>query len=427
MTPDPSGDGENPAPQTHRLGRRDLILLTLAGAVVTANAYYIHPIIALVAKDFGVTPSEIGLVPALNQIALALGILLLLPLGDRVSNRKLATIFATGQLAGLVVMALATKFWIFVAGSTFLGFSTITPYLLPAYASKRVAPERLGQVTATLTTGVIGGILLARVGAGWVGEHLGWRTVYFIAASVMAAVTLMLPRIMDERERVETDAPKHSYAGLVLSVFPIIRKHPEVLLSGTIQGLGFGIFLSVWLGLGLYLTSPAMGYGADTVGYLAAVSLLNLLTTPFLGTIADRVGPRKARVFVSMIQFCAVCLLGLLGHSLWLLLIPIMMMNVVGPLIDITGRMTFLSLPADVRTRLMTVYIVLMFIGGGLASWGATFAYEHAGWHGTTTLTLCLSALLMMLSFLGWWFGPERRGRVTRGHENGKLQEKETL
>ena len=412
MTPDPSGDGDHPAQHTQRLGRRDLILLTLAGAVVTANAYYIHPIIALVAKDFGVSPSEIGLVPALNQIALALGILLLLPLGDRVSNRKLATIFATGQLAGLIVMAVATDFRVFVAGSTFLGFSTITPYLLPAYASKRVAPERLGQVTATLTTGVIGGILLARVGAGWVGEHLGWRTVYFIAAAVMATVTFMLPRIMDEREKSDKDAPKHNYAGLVLSVFPIIRKHPEVLLSGTIQGLGFGIFLSVWLGLGLYLTSPAMGYGADTVGYLAAVSLLNLMTTPPMGAWADRIGPRKARVYIAVLQFSAVCLLGLFGHSLWLLLIPIMMMNVVGPLIDITGRMTFLSLPPGVRTRLMTAYIVLMFVGGGMASWGATYAYEHAGWYGTTTLTLCLSGLLLTLSFLGWRFGPERGGKV---------------
>ena len=412
MTPDPSGDGDHPAQHTQRLGRRDLILLTLAGAVVTANAYYIHPIIALVAKDFGVSPSEIGLVPALNQIALALGILLLLPLGDRVSNRKLATIFATGQLAGLIVMAVATDFRVFVAGSTFLGFSTITPYLLPAYASKRVAPERLGQVTATLTTGVIGGILLARVGAGWVGEHLGWRTVYFIAAAVMATVTFMLPRIMDEREKSDKDAPKHNYAGLVLSVFPIIRKHPEVLLSGTIQGLGFGIFLSVWLGLGLYLTSPAMGYGADTVGYLAAVSLLNLMTTPPMGAWADRIGPRKARVYIAVLQFSAVCLLGLFGHSLWLLLIPVMMMNVVGPLIDITGRMTFLSLPPGVRTRLMTAYIVLMFVGGGMASWGATYAYEHAGWHGTTTLTLCLSGLLLTLSFLGWRFGPERGGKV---------------
>ncbi|WP_233351997.1 MFS transporter [Hyphomonas neptunium] len=391
-----------PAPESGRrlLTRRDLLLLTLAGAVVTANAYYIHPIIALVAKDFGVSASAIGLVPALNQIALALGIFFLLPLGDRFSNRQLAIVFAAGQFVGLLMMAFGGSFWLFVAGSTFLGFSTITPYLLPAYASKRVAPGDLGRVTATLTTGVIAGILLARVGAGWVGEHLGWRTVYYIAAGVMLVITLLLPRIMDGREKSEDQAPAGSYFGLVLSMFPIVRRHPEVLISGTIQGIGFGVFLSVWLTLGLHLTSPEMGYGADTVGYLAGLALLNLLTTAPLGAWADRTGPRKARLIISIVQFSGVCLLGVFGHSLWLLMIPLTMMNVVGPLIDVTGRMTFLSQPPGVRTRLMTAYIVLMFIGGGVASWAATFVYEQGGWAATTKLTLVLSALLVMLSFL---------------------------
>lgn len=391
-----------PAPEGGRrlLTRRDLLLLALASAVVTANAYYIHPIIALVAEDFGVSPSAIGLVPALNQLALALGIFLLLPLGDRFSNRQLATLFAAGQFTGLVLMAFGTSFWLFVAGSTFLGFSTITPYLLPAYASKRVEPGRLGRVTATLTTGVIAGILLARVGAGWVGEHLGWRMVYYIAAAVMLAITLLLPRIMDGREKSADQAPAGSYPGLVLSLFPIVRRHPEVLVSGTIQGIGFGIFLSVWLTLGLHLTSPEMGYGTDTVGYLAGLALINLLTTAPLGAWADRTGPRKARVIISVIQFSGVCLLGIFGHSLWLLIIPLTMMNVVGPLIDVTGRMTFLSQPPGVRTRLMTAYIVLMFIGGGVASWAATFVYEQAGWAGTTKLALVLSAMLVALSCL---------------------------
>jgi predicted MFS family arabinose efflux permease len=394
------------------LSGRELFLLAFAGAVVTANAYYIHPIIALVAKDFGVSPSEIGLVPALNQIALAVGIFLLLPLGDRFSNRQLATIFAAGQFIGLVVMAFATSFWLFVAGSTFLGFSTITPYLLPAYASKRVAPERLGAATATLTTGIIAGILVARVGAGWVGEHLGWRTVYFIAAGVMLFITLLLPRLMDGRDKSDADAPTTSYVALVLSVFPLMRQHPEVLLSGTIQGLGFGIFLAVWLGLGLHLTSPEMGYGADTVGYLAAISLLNLVTTPYLGAWADRTGPRKARFLISLIQFAAVCLLGVFGHSLWLLLIPLLMMNLIGPMIDITGRMTFLGLAPGVRTRLMTAYIVLMFVGGGLASWAATWVYEHEGWHGTAMLAAGMSATLVVLAFIGLRFGPSRREKA---------------
>ncbi|MEX1251822.1 MAG: MFS transporter [Hyphomonas sp.] len=411
MTPAPSGTPDGEAGRK-LMSRRELFLLAFAAAVVTANAYYIHPIIALVAKDFGVSPSEIGLVPALNQIALAAGIFLLLPLGDRFSNRRLATIFAAGQLAGLAVMAFATSFWVFVAGSTFLGFSTITPYLLPAYASKRIEPQRLGQATATLTTGVIAGILVARVGAGWVGEHLGWRTVYYGAAGVMLLVTLLLPRIMEDRDKSEAEPPRQNHVSLVLSVFPLVRQYPEVLLSGAIQGLGFGIFLAVWLGLGLHLTSPEMGYGADTVGYLAAISLLNLVTTPSLGAWADRTGPRRARFIISVIQFGAVALLGLLGNSLWLLVVPLVIMNLVGPLIDITGRMTFLTLPAAVRTRLMTAYIVLMFIGGGLASWAATLVYEHHGWHGTAILTAALSALLVTLSFLALRFSPGRRNRA---------------
>ncbi len=400
------GDGRQP------LTVRQLLLLAFAAAVVTANAYYIHPIIALVARDFGVSPSEIGLVPALNQIALAAGIFLLLPLGDRFSNRQLATLFAAGQLIGLVVMAFATSFWIFVAASTFLGFSTITPYLLPAYTSKRVEPHRLGKATATLTTGVIAGILVARVGAGWVGEHLGWRTVYYGAAGMMLLVTLLLPRIMEGRDKSEAGPPPGNYPSLVLSVFPIVRQHPEVLLSGAIQGLGFGIFLAVWLGLGLHLTSPEMGYGADVVGYLAAISLLNLATTPALGAWADRTGPRRARVIISLVQFTAVILLGFLGHSLWLLIMPLVLLNLVGPLIDITGRMTFLTLPAGVRTRLMTAYIVLMFIGGGLVSWAATWVYEHEGWQGTAMLAAGLSALLVTLSFIALRFDPACRNKA---------------
>jgi len=189
-----------------------------------------------------------------------------------------------------------------------------------------------------------------------------------------------------------------------------VRRHPEVLLSGMIQALGFGIFLSVWLGLGLYLTSPEMGYGTDTVGYLAGVAALNLFTTAPLGAWADRTGPRKARMIISLVQFAAILALFLFGHSLWLIVLPILLMTMVGPLIDITGRMTFLSLPPGVRTRLMTAYIVLMFVGGGFASWASTTAYAHAGWHGTTMLTMGMSGALVALSALTFWLHKRSAG-----------------
>lgn len=401
-TPDSSTGGPSvtasvAAPQ--HLSTGQLYLLALASAVITANAYYIHPIIALVAEDFDVSAAAIGAVPAFNQIALALGIFLLLPLGDWVSNRRLTSIFVSAQTIAIAGMALATDFRLFVAGSTVLGFFTIAPYLLPAYVSRRVPPEKLGHATAVLTTGIIGGILLARAGAGVLGEYMGWRSVYVVAATLMLLMSILLPLIMEQGRR--DSARSETYAGLILSILPIIRRHPDILLSGAIQAMSFGIFLAVWLGLGLHLTSPQMGYGTDVVGYLAAFSILNLATTPRLGAWADKVGAERARVWFTVGQLAGVACLPFFGHSLWLLIIPIVLMNLVGPSIDITGRMTFLRLSPDIRTRLMTIYIVIMFGGGGIFSWAGTIAYDWAGWTGNAVLALTLSILVLALSLLG--------------------------
>ena len=399
---------ETPADSTsteRRLSPTELLLLTLASAVVTANAYYIHPIISEVARGFEVRDAVIGIVPGANQLALALGVFLLLPLGDLVSNRKLVTITVAGQFLSITGMAFATDFRLFTLASTILGFFTIAPYLLPAYASKRVDPARLGAVTAMLTTGVIGGILVARAGAGIVAETFGWRTVYYIASSFMLIVSILLPFIMDEREAGSDSQPKQSYFKLLFSMFPLLRRYPEIIISGAMQGLGFGVFLSVWMGLGLHL--PDMGYGVDVVGYLAAFAGFNLFTTPPLGRWADRVGPYKARIVAAAVNFLAVCLLWPLGYNLWLLIVPIVLMTLLGPLVDICNRMTFLSLEANIRTRLMTIYIVMMFIGGGISSSAGTAVYDFAGWPGNAVLAMAMSGGLLLLALLSWriWGG----------------------
>jgi predicted MFS family arabinose efflux permease len=388
------------APDGAFLSRTELYLFAAASAVVTASAYYIHPIISVVAEDFGISAAMIGLVPALNQIALALGIFLLLPLGDRVSNKRLISIFVAGQFACICVMALARDYWLFVAGSTLLGFVTIAPYLLPAYVSKRVPSAKLGKSTAVLTVGIIAGILVARAGAGVIAEHFGWRSVYYVAAALMLCVTFMLPLIMEPAKPGKGQDKKLSYLELIFSTFPLARRYPEIILTGTIQAMSFGVFLSVWMGLGLHLTSPQMGYGVDVVGYLALFSLINLLTTASLGAWADRVGARKARLVIATVQIFGVSLLFFTGHSLWLLMVPIVLMNVAGPVIDVTNRMTFLNQSQDVRTRLMTIYIIFMFVGGGIASWAGTAAYDWLGWQGNAALAFGLSAVTLLISWV---------------------------
>jgi MFS family permease len=388
-------DHSPPSPGT--LTRTQERALALTVSVVTANAYYIHPIIGEVARDFGIGEAEIGLVPALNQLALAIGILLLLPLGDFYSNRRLCLIFVAGQTLCLGGMVVAPEFVSFTVASTLLGFVTIAPYLIPAFASKRVAPERLGQVTAQLTAAVISGILVARVGAGIIAERADWHSVYVGAFALMVAVTAFLPVAM-RSEATVIKRPQASYGAVIRSVFVLAARHPDMRLSAAIQGLNFSIFTASWLALALHLTSAPMGYGTDDVGFLAGIAAVSVFTTPRLGRWADRIGPRRARVTAAVVQLAGIALFYPLGFSIWEMMVPLFIVNLVGPTIDVTGRMTLFTLAPEIRTRLTTSYIVTMFIGGAIGSAIGTAVYDVGGWAGTCALLLTMSGGVLTLA-----------------------------
>ena len=385
------------------LSPRAVALFALAAGVVTANAYYIHPIIGRVAETFGLSAAEIGAVPALNQVALALGVFFLLPLGDFISNRKLVLICITVQLLSLGIMALAESYALFLAASTILGFFTLTPYLLPAYVSKRVEGAQLGRATATLTTGVVAGVLLSRTGSGIIAEYGGWRTVYGVATGLMALTLVILAWRLEGKTSTGNIVPGETrYGTMMRALGRLALTHPRVLLSGAIQGLSFAIFLLLWLGLGLHLTGAEWKLGTDVVGALAALTALNLLTTAKLGRWADGHGPERARRRLAILQFIGVGSLALVHlHWLWVIL-PITLTSIAGPVIDVTGRMTALREDPAIRTRLMTLYTTIMFLLAGLGSALGTSTYAAFGWNGIVLASSGLSLLVVVATHLAY-------------------------
>jgi MFS family permease len=214
----------------------------------------------------------------------------------------------------------------------------------------------------------------------------------------MAGVTALLPLAM-RSEGAQPKRPQTGYSALIASVFTLAARHPDMRISAAIQGLNFGIFTASWLALALHLTSPAMGYGTDDVGYLAGVAAISLLTTPRLGRWADRVGPRRARLVAAVIQLAGIALFYPLGFDIWAVLVPLLIVNMVGPSIDVTGRMTLFALEPGIRTRLTTSYIVAMFVGGAIGSALGTAVYDWAGWGGACGLMLGASSCILALSF----------------------------
>src|SRR5689334_10999705 len=105
------------------LTRGMLWLMTIATGMIVANNYYNQPLLGLMARDFGVAESRISNIAMLTQIGYAMGLLLLVPLGDRLKRRRLILWdmgFIVLALAGMILAP--TIEWLFVA-SFMVGFS----------------------------------------------------------------------------------------------------------------------------------------------------------------------------------------------------------------------------------------------------------------------------------------------------------------
>lgn len=63
------------------------ILFAFAAGFTVANLYYNHPILNILAQDFGVRYEEVAQIPTVMQAGYAAGLLFLCPLGDLLPRR----------------------------------------------------------------------------------------------------------------------------------------------------------------------------------------------------------------------------------------------------------------------------------------------------------------------------------------------------
>src|SRR5262245_30206530 len=76
-------------------------LLAAACGVSVANVYYAQPLLHRIGADLGVPAAGLGLVTAVTQLGYLLGLVLIVPLGDMVSRRRLIVVQAMVAAAGL--------------------------------------------------------------------------------------------------------------------------------------------------------------------------------------------------------------------------------------------------------------------------------------------------------------------------------------
>ncbi|MEV0150845.1 MULTISPECIES: MFS transporter [unclassified Nonomuraea] len=377
------------------MSRRLLLLLSLTCAVAVGNLYFPQAISPLIADALRVSPDSAALVVSATQLGYTVGIFLLVPLGDRVRHRPfIVTLLALTALSLLAAGSAPTLPYL-VGAAALIGVTTMAAQIVVPLAAGLVADDRRGAVMGTLLSGSLGGILLARTFGGVLGERLGWRAPYLVAAVLVLLLATVLACTLPS-----TSPPsRQRYPALLAESLRLLRTEPDLRRSCLYQATIFGGFSAVWTCFSLLLTGPAYGLGLQVAGALALVSGVTMFCTPFAGRLVDRHGPDKVNLvcMLGALASAAVLAAGALGGTPGLagLIAGILLLDVAMQSGMVANQARILALRPDARSRLNTAYMTCAFLGGSTGSWLGARAYAHAGWWAVCALLATLSTLAL--------------------------------
>src|SRR5690606_24368593 len=180
----------------------------------------------------------------------------------------------------------------------------------------RLAGARRGEVMGILLSGGGAGMLAIRMFSGTLGEWLGWRAPYLVAA----AACLVLAVVLRFAVPVTEPTARGSYPALLAASVRLLRREPELRRSCLYQACVFAGFTAVWACVALLLTGPRYRFGADVVGLVALVGAATMVCAPFAGRWIDRRGSDGVNLvcFVAVLGAAALLVPAALGGTLGL-------------------------------------------------------------------------------------------------------------
>lgn len=208
---------------------------------------------------------------------------------------------ALGMAIVMMLMGMAQNIWQFLILRALLGLLGGFIPNANALIATQIPRQKSGWALGTLSTGAVSGALLGPLAGGFLADHWGLRTVFFMTATVLFICflfTLFLIR--------ENFVPVNKKEMLnARDVFGSL-KNPKLVLSLFVTSLIIQVATgSIAPILTLYVRDLAGNVSniAFISGMIASVpGIAALLSAPRLGKLGDRIGPEKILIVALVIS-----------------------------------------------------------------------------------------------------------------------------
>lgn len=379
------------------LSQKQILFMAIAAGVCVANIYYNQPILKDIAESLHTTEANVGLISVLAQAGYGFGLFFITPLGDKFNRKKLILgmqVLLIGALLGMVFIE--NRIGI-LAMSLIIGICSVAAQvILPMAAS--LEPNNKGKTISIIFSGILIGILAARVFSGFIAAWLGWHFVYAISAGMVLITALMIHLSLPD---VKADF-SGNYKELLQSALKQLGRFAVLRRTALLGALVFGVFCSFWTTLTFHLSGGSFHYGADQIGLFGLLAIAGALGAPYIGKLIDNGNPAKAQVYTTAMLLLSVLLLHFFPFSLWSILIAVLLLDVGVQATQLINIATIYSLDEKANSRINTIYMTSYFIGGALGTFVGVQCWKFGGWSLVTWQLIILSVLALAVAYFSY-------------------------
>ena len=372
-----------------------LLMATACGLCAGAN-YFNQPLLHSIAIDLGISEARASLTVTMAQVSYALGLLLLVPLGDMLERRRLVLGLMLLAALGMLASGMAHSFALLAAGTLMTGLFSVAAQVLVPMAASFAAPGASGRAVGLVMSGLLIGILAARSVAGLLSELGGWNSVYWVGALATAGVALLLRRALP----LAQPAQRIGYGAVMRSLLTLAREQPRLRSRALIGGMGFATVSVLFSTMALLLAGPGYGFGDAQIGLIGLVGVAGALMANMAGRLADRGLEQRTTLAGGLLMLAGWGALWLGGTSLWWFLAGLLIVDAALQALHISNQNVIYALAPSARSRINAVYMTGYFIGASLGSAVGSTVWLHWGWTGASVAGLALS--LCTLAVVAW-------------------------
>ena len=367
-----------------------MLLLTATTFAAAGGIHYQTPMLGAMAAEFGADSSTIGWVPTLTFGGFLVGIVLLVPLGDRLDKRRLIITQHFAAMLALLAAGAAQGVAAAAASGFLIGLCACYAQNIVPMVAELAPPGERGRAVGTVLTALFLGILFARITGGIVAAQLGWRWMYVLGAALLA---LIAPALI---ARLPHSAPKTTlaYPELLASMLALARVHADMRRVVAIQlllGICYGGF---WATIATMLLQRH-GLGPTVAGLIGIPGAAGILIARPAGRWLDLRGP--APIVTTGIAL----IIGAYGVFVFGVWWPAAL-AVGAALLDsglraamVANQTVVNSLAPEARSRSNTVFGLSVWSGNAVGAFIATSALAASGWLAVCAISALAAALAL--------------------------------